>query len=202
MWTHFQRVGEVQSAVIRGDLAGTRSAATWIADHEEVQGLPAASAPFVTEMKGYAQEVAQAEHVLEAALGTGRMASACGSCHRSAEKGPRFNVVSRPETGTGPVTTQMLKHIWAADRMWDGLIGPSDSSWTAGAIAMADITEYERGLSATSGNADDVRALARRARDLSTRAAMASTQNARGEIYGEFLATCAACHQMMGVGRR
>ena len=47
---------------------------------------------------------------------------------------------------------------------------------------------------------DDLQALAIRVHELAAAGREAEGQEARAAIYGEFIATCAACHQMLGIG--
>jgi cytochrome c553 len=87
----------------------------------------------------------------------------------------------------------MDRHAWAADRMWEGLIAPSDAAWHEGVSELATVPskapkeqpalapEFVRELR-------EVRALgaeARRAHDASGRAA----------LYARVLTTCAGCHE-------
>lgn len=199
MQTHYQRVGAVQSGVVNGDLAQAKDAARWVAEHERIEGLPATGAPFVTQMQTAAAEVARAGTTAEAALATARMGATCGSCHRATNANYRVAVITQPERSPSAATSRMLGHYWAADRMWEGLVVPSDTSWQAGAHLLADPARYENLLSVPAARASEVQALAAQLRTLGQRAAAASGQADRSAIYGEVLATCNGCHQMLNV---
>jgi cytochrome c553 len=93
----------------------------------------------------------------------------------------------------------MLQHFWGADRMWDGLIAPSDTSWRAGAQALADPAAYEPLLGAAGTRQGDAQTLAASLRALGARASGAASQDEREAVYGEVLATCTGCHQLLGV---
>ena len=147
-------------------------------------------------MRVHAREVVAADNITGAALGTARMAGACGNCHEAVGKGPHYNLLSRPAPGAGEVSRSMQLHYWAADRMWDGLIGPSDSSWASGALALADVPRYQHRIPVSAADSAEVDALAQRLHQLAVRAQLASAGTAREEVYGDFLETCAACHHL------
>ena len=86
----------------------------------------------------------------------------------------------------------MAGHHWAAARLWEGLIGPSDASWTAGAemMARAPLTIVAEDPDRPGSIGDDVarmRLLARRALD-------SKGLEARAQLYSEVLTTCTHCH--------
>jgi cytochrome c553 len=202
MWTHYQRVGVAQSDVILGDLDGVRGAARWLAAHADTAGLPARALPWADSLRAVARDAARAASLRDAALAVSRMGATCGSCHLASGAGPRIAVVSRPESSAVAVTDRMLQHFWGADRLWDGLVAPSDTSWREGARALADPASYEPLLGAAGERAGDARVRAAALRALGARAIGAATQDARAQVYGEVLATCVECHQLLGVAIR
>jgi len=203
MRAHYQRVAEVRMAVIRGDLAHAKTAAQTIAEGGDAPtGLPSNAVRFIADVQTHAWEVVDADNLAGGAFGTGRMAGACGACHRIVGRGPHYAVVSRPAAGSGELSSAMQLHYWAADRMWDGLIGPSDSSWAAGALALSDVPQFQHGIHVAAADSADVEALAQRLHQLAVRAQLAASRLAREEVYGEFLETCASCHQLTHGGPR
>ena len=89
----------------------------------------------------------------------------------------------------------MIRHVWAADRMFEGLVGPSDELWVAGAGVFAD--------EALHGDVIPVSAErhARRLHELGREATTLDGVQERARQYGLMLAECGACHAEMGVGR-
>ena len=95
----------------------------------------------------------------------------------------------------------MVRHIWAADRMWEGLVGPSEEAWLAGAEALSETgpalaEAFRASLPAgvLAGFLEEVNALANQA----------ITSNERGErpgIYGRILDACHRCHAAKGHDR-
>ena len=87
----------------------------------------------------------------------------------------------------------MQRHQWAADRMWEGLIGPSDLSWSRGGNLLFESPLHPEALDA--GASDDATlTMARRIHQLAANATTVSDPAGKAEIYAEFLANCAACH--------
>lgn len=86
------------------------------------------------------------------------------------------------------MSAQMARHQWAADRLWEGIVGPSDSHWRSGLYVLANthLTSIEV----------DRPALANRMRTLALDAynVPAKSLAERAATYGELLVTCAQCH--------
>lgn len=190
MYPHFFRVGLVQSAVIHGSLEEVREPARWLARQGGPSRLPPGSEPLVRELRAAAAAAAEADDLQEAARATAAMASVCGRCHRAYDGGPGAASASRPRVA------DQLPHIQAAERLWLGLIAPSDEAWRAGA----------RQLSQAPFVALDpppaVAEMVREAQAAGVRAATLEDQDERGALFGELLSTCAGCHQRVGVTTR
>jgi cytochrome c553 len=74
--------------------------------------------------------------------------------------------------------------------MWDGLIGPNNERWVAGAKALQRAPLTVVAESGELGIADDVvliRLFARRAADM-------TSPDDRAQLFGQLLGTCARCH--------
>jgi cytochrome c553 len=199
MQEHFVQAKAIQEAVIDGDLEGLKSAAQWVADHQAADSLPEGWEPYVTEMQGAARQALEATDVATAASAAATIAENCGSCHLAV--GARPLLVLGDEPPQDPATVpHMLGHLWGADRMWEGLIVPSDVAWANGVAPLAGDPLQPENLSDHAESSDDVRALAIRVHELAAAGREAEGQEARAAIYGEFIATCAACHQMLGIG--
>jgi hypothetical protein len=85
----------------------------------------------------------------------------------------------------------MLRHQWAADRMWDALVAHNDDAWTAGADLLVDAPLFRDSKVELP---EDLVKLGNQVHDLGARARATPTWPARAQLYGEFLATCATCH--------
>ena len=99
-----------------------------------------------------------------------------------------------PPAGRAPAA-HMLRHAWAADRMWDGLLTPSDALWESGATALSEdplfLADDESGTEAA--------VLAREVHLLGIEARRLQDPDHQAGIYGRLLGTCARCHSLMGI---
>jgi cytochrome c553 len=198
MRDHFQQVRGVHVGVIIGDLNAVRAAAKWVATHEALEGMPQNWGPYVAQMRSAAEEAVAAPDIYAAAAATATMGKACASCHEAMQQYPEFLAVSQPPEAdeTAP---HMIGHMWAADRMWQGLVTPSAVSWNDGVAALSGGPLETESFGPESEYGDELEALAIRVHDLATQGRGAADMDARAEIYGEFLGTCAACHQLLGI---
>lgn len=193
MQVHYGQVGEIQESVIAGSVEGTRAAARWLSTHEGAE-FPAAAAPALETMRNEARVMLQQRDILPVARTLGRMGVACGSCHTTLGARGTFPVDATPPIATD-ARAQMIRHAWAVDRMWDGLVGPADASWSAGAGALA-------AMPLSFGSNDQATRLAQRLRDLSAQALGAATPRERSDTYGDVLETCALCHATLQMRMR
>lgn len=193
MQEHFAQVDAVRDALISGDLAAAQEAAQWVAGHEAMEGIPAGWEQHVTQMQRAAATVTQTDDLAAAAEATANMAGICGGCHMGLDEGAQFTIVLVPSEESG-VVAHMLRHEWAADRLWEGLIGPSDEAWSAGAAALGEAAlEPEE-------SPDEVGTLARQVHELGAEASETLGFTARAALYGKLITTCAQCHTLMNAG--
>jgi len=197
MYVHFTRVGDIVEAVVDGNVGATRDPARWLASHQS-EGFPAAGADALERMRAQGRMILSQNQVTDIAMSVSRMGLACGSCHTAVGGGPRINVDMAPSASSDPGKT-MVRHVWAVDRLWEGIIAPSDAAWASGAAVLA-----APGLDlGPPGNrpqaADD---LAERVPELGRLAKAARDPGERAEIYGHLLQTCALCHEALGMRMR
>jgi mono/diheme cytochrome c family protein len=197
MFTHFARIGEIQSALILADLERAQRAGRWMAEHPSSEGLAPEWDSYVNQMRLDARAVETSANLEEAALAASRLAQTCGACHMATGPGLRFVSASAPDQGDTRAA-HMLRHLWAVDRMWEGLIAPSDDAWTAGADALTGDPLGRDELPAGYGRAA---AIADRVHELGERAESLPQGTGRAGVYAELVTTCAQCHAMIGVGR-
>ena len=166
----------------------------WLAEHSPPD-LPVGTDSFVDELHKYARRAADARNLEDAAYATGRIAQACGACHREYAGGPVPVLPPEAEKGAD-LPIHMVRHAWAVRRMWEGLVVPSDDAWMAGARALEE-TPLKPGVASTE-NAEEADYLEKRCHGLGSRAQLVAGPSARARIYGELIATCADCHQLAG----
>jgi cytochrome c553 len=194
------QIGTIKSAIIAGRLEGVRESAIWLADHDMTAGLPADFEPFVAQIKTYARHIIEAEDLNAAAESVSKMARTCGECHSSNGVDLRFGYDQLPREDIEDVVTHMQRHQWATDRLWDGLIGPSDSAWNRGADMLIDVPLAAGDVTITTEHQAEITKMTQRIHALGGMAAAAVTSDARSELYGEVLGLCAGCHVLLGRG--
>ncbi len=194
MTDHFTRVHDIEEAVIRGDLEAAAEPAKWLQSHVTMEGLPAGSEPFISEMRNAASAVASTDAVGNAAVATATMLATCGKCHAATGATPKMPEVMPPPAAEG-TAGHMREHQYAVDLMSEGLEGPSDDLWKQGAKALtaaplagADLPEVPK----------NVAEMETRVHALADRALNASDTGARTAIYGEIVGDCASCHGSHG----
>jgi mono/diheme cytochrome c family protein len=194
LWAHYGRGAEVVTAVIDGDLERARHDGRVLASEAAAESLSSRRGPQTAELWREALRIAEAGDIPTAAAAVGAMAKTCGDCHQARIANPRFIPARVPIEGRNAIQTQMQLHRWAADRMWDGLVHPSDSAWAWGSrmLAMEPLYQFDVGL--RTGDMEQAQRLAQRVYDLGRRARTTTDPAARAGLYGEFLATCASCH--------
>ena len=197
MHSHLDQVSAIKSAVIAGNLAGVREPAHWLATHKEPGGLLGSWKTHVDKMQNSAQKAADAKDLATAAVAVSEIGSACGDCHQASGFSVSFGVDSRPPEENQSLMTQMQRHLWAADRMWEGLIGPSDKAWTEGTRILAEVQLQAADIDDTDSQVPE---LLQRVQQLGEKGANLPATENRGALYAEFLSQCASCHALTGGG--
>jgi mono/diheme cytochrome c family protein len=190
----------IQSAIIAGSLDGTRESATSLLEHEEPAGLPPAGAEFTAAVRVAAQGVLDADSLVAAAEAASQMGLACGRCHQASGVTVEFDDVKQP-SDKEKEKPHMQRHQWAADRMWEGLIGPSSVAWSRGANLLFE-SPIKPDVLAQHGGGDEIVGMSRRIHQLAANATAVSAPEEQAEIYAEFIANCGSCHTELGEGSR
>jgi hypothetical protein len=202
MHEYLAQITTIKSFVIMGNLDGAREPATWLAEHETVSGLPENFEPYTEMMRSYAREVVGAPDLKAAAKSVSRMARTCGNCHLANELELEFGFDTKPPEWADTISL-MQRHQWAADRLWEGLIGPSDVAWSRGTDMLVDVPlrpSYVLDETANGAGSDVIDIVAHRIHMLGGRGTITSTPDARSELYGELLGLCPDCHIRLGRG--
>jgi hypothetical protein len=187
MRVHFDAANRVQMAIVAGDLRTARAAAADVWAAESAPDLGPDAVPYIRAIQERARDVRNASIYGEAALATGRLAAACGSCHVQFQGGPRLAYAEAPPDGSG-LDRHVVRHVWAADRLWEGLLGPSSEAWQLGAELLAHDELGGAQLSATAMRH------ASRLNEFAAEALDTTDPQERGVLYGRILSTCGACH--------
>ena len=191
MAEHFIQAEQIRDALIAGELEETREPAQWLIDNLIAEDVPVRWRPHVPDVRSAAETVVNAGSIAEAAAAAGLMAQECGECHEAVDI--KVAAADRPTPLSDPSAfAQMDRHAWAAERMWDSLIGPHDDAWVEGATMMRDAPLHgDTAPEPVTALADQVHSLADAAVELPAKD--------RAEHYGNLITTCAGCHTQLGV---
>lgn len=200
MREHFTKAREARAALIGGDIETARTAMAWLATNDPGSDqVPEALRPSLVGMKEKATAFADASTLTDAGLAYGAMLLHCGECHGALERGPEFAIPALPEGEE--IVSHMQRHRWAADRMWEGLVTHDTDRYGSAAEVLSEVALHQEALPEGEVPAERIQALAQHVHELGPEAAAAETDEARAEVYGRFLATCATCHRALGVGQ-
>jgi hypothetical protein len=193
MREHDLHAGAARDAVARADLATASREARVLADMR-LEGAEPTWRDKLEAMSRAAARVADAKSVGDAARALGALTRTCGDCHATLGRPPP--AVGEPPRDTDTAAARMQRHSWAAQRLWDGLVGPSEDAWRAGARVLADAPL------ALPDAGPSVGTLAASMHDLGRKAGTAATDAARADVYGDVIGACSGCHGLHGGGPR
>ena len=153
--------------------------------------LPATLTPPVMSSATAAASPDEAEAPRAAALFLGELGVVCGDCHTG--HGPALAQIEAPSSATG-VLPHMHRHMWAADRMWEGLIGPSEPRWNQGVALLSGLDLDPAQFSGRDEQDSPAGYLTPWIRRIGLESLRTGDPETRGRLYGDLLATCAECH--------
>jgi hypothetical protein len=194
MHTRFGAALRMEQAIAHSDLDRAHAEAHTLAELDETDALPTWR-PYFDAIRDAARQVEATGGIVGAARLAAVLGRRCAQCHTAIAA--RITLAAAPAPPGDPhLAMQMVGHQWAAAQMWQGLIGPSDDRWLAGARALATAPLNIVAQSVTSTSELDVDDIAR-VRLYANRALTEGSQDARAELFGTLLATCAHCHAVL-----
>ncbi len=196
MHRHFDDINAIQLALISGNLTQVRVLAQRI--RVGFSGpVPSGWEPFIERSVVSAEMLSVVDDLGMAARVASLMAGTCGDCHRNQNVVVVKHEAISPPHESDRFSDFMIQHRWAADRMWEGLIGPSDAAWLAGTqvLSTTPLTAEDLGERLILNPA--IEGLLVQIRKDGEAASRALDAKGRQELYGSFLAGCAGCHQQM-----
>ena len=188
MLSHYADTVGMRRALVAGQLGEFQSAAKAVAEDEWTPKLRGDYRPYVDAVRATARSAQAASSIVAGAAELGKLGEACASCHLKFG-GPGSPVA--PEQLNEATEPSMLAHAIATDRLWEGLVLPSDLSWTSGMQGLIEAPRLDSDVA-------DVAAAARHLRDLARKGVTADVAR-RGQLFGDVLVTCAGCHERVGV---
>lgn len=190
MKAHFQDALLIRQAVIQGEPARAAEPAAVFKDlQDDLDKLPKGWRGFVERMQEAARRVTDSTSSAQAAAAAADLGVSCGMCHQAHGGPPASSAPLPPEATT--LESRMKRHVWAADRLWEGLFVPSDGAWNAGAKALStapfpDAVLKNGGVHARSAASEFAK--------LVSQAPTKKTADERAALYAQMLVTCGACH--------
>lgn len=194
MHARFDAASRIEHAIAFSDLDRARDEAGYIAALDVSSVLPTWR-PYFDSVRDAALQVQSSRSVGEAARMTVALGQRCASCHVASAARVEFPPEPQPRPGTR-LAAEMQSHQWAAAQMWWGLIGPSDDHWIAGARALATARLTSVAYSRTPSSDLDIDDVAR-VRLYANRAMAMANTDARADLFGTLLTTCAHCHALL-----
>jgi cytochrome c553 len=190
MRAHFKDALLIRQAVIAGKPEEAVEPAKVLSVIESLDDLPPGWQSFVERMQQAARHVVHGAGMAQVAAATADLGVACGQCHRQ-QGGPTFS--NEPPPADGPSVEQRMKrHVWATERLWDGLVIPSNEAWTIGSRALVDSPFPEEVLKPGGAPA---RSAAADFQKLVAQAPAKNTAEQRAALYAQLLVTCGTCHR-------
>jgi cytochrome c553 len=186
MHQSFDLVRAIERLLLRGKLEEAKRFAEAIALAPDAPAHGAWAAQTLA-VRDRALALSKATSVDDALRRATKLAAACGDCHRDTYGSTMFDQPPPVPPDRPAIDARMVRHRWAADRLWEAVVGDSDVAWREGLDVLA-ATPLDFGADRASF-ARDLQRLANTARR--TKAPAAGT---RAAAYAELLVTCAGCH--------
>jgi hypothetical protein len=188
MRMHFDDLRMVQRLLVAGKLDDGRSLAYLLTRPTADAGLTRWDEQS-RRVSAAARELTRTPNVNEALRQLARVAVECAGCHVAARSTPTF--ASPPPPADRPTPeARMARHAWAAERLWEAILGADDARWRGGLTVLADAPLPPDVLSDTGKFGRDLQAYARTQLDTHGSPSLET----RGIAYGEILVLCAGCH--------
>jgi hypothetical protein len=188
MLGHYGATTAMQRALIAGKLAEYQTAAAAVARDEWSPSPGGDPSGFTQRARAAATAAQGAPSLVAAAAALGALGDVCASCHLES-RAPEVPIA--PEEPSEATNPRMLAHAIASERLWAGLILPSDASWASGMRLLVQVPAVDQPSAEISAAVRLLNELARRGENVEP--------EGRGQIFGDVLLTCSGCHERLGV---
>jgi hypothetical protein len=197
MGEHFVSSASMRRALVAGDLLAFRTAAATLSDKDLSANLSDTWKPHLEKMRLDAKRARDAQTIEGAARTFADVGAACAGCHVQLG-GPRLAVGAPPAEASG-AKPHMVRHAWAAARLWEGLMAPSQEAWTKGVEVFTDAPLAPEAVAGARSVPPEVNELAKRAHHFGAQAHAAKDTAARKNAVADVYATCVGCHSKLSV---
>lgn len=199
MHVRLAHLTQARDFVIKGQLDEARAQLRWVSENVTAEGVRPEWVVHLQDIHAGTVEGMAARDASGVAEAISDVARACGECHLAVGDGPRFEPEPPPATSAA-----MARHVWAADRMWEGIVGPDPDRWTLAAdLLRIEVVDFETLYGAVDlETAGDAARLHSRVHSLADLGRETVDAGDRAELYGAYVAACADCHALVGGGPR
>ena len=189
MRSHFREVALLRTAVIDGKLADAVAPADALSRNEGLGKIEPSWQSSIDVLEYAAKRIQHGSDIPAAAAAVADIGIACGACHKAAG-GPKAKIEAAPAAGP-TLENRMRRHVWATERLWEGIYVPSDASWKAGADALTG-DPFPKEVVDKGGVHG--RSAADKLKSIVATLGSKKTPQDRGQAYASLLETCSACH--------
>lgn len=187
------KVSAMRTALLKNDANSVRDFLAWIATRADLPDLDARARALAEDPRIQPGQADPGDLIDLGAEALGDVGLACGACHARAGAGPSFAPLATPAM-TESMSDHMGRHLWAMDRLWDGIIGPNDQRWVEGVGALHDHPIDAERLEGRDGGLSPSDYMDWWIHQPGPSVGLTATGAGRGRFYGQMLTACAACH--------
>lgn len=195
MQKHFESIRTIERAIVVGDIETAQKQSQWLAEHAAATKV-AEYAEENEAVRAAAAALAKEEKLEDMAHGAAKLASLCGHCHLVTTSITSFEW-SEPPAAEGSAKDRMQRHLWAMDRLWEGLVGPSEISWQEGSKVLQTNPFPVDALPIDKESQPEAEERLATLAALAKEAGAATDLADRSKVYGELLGTCSGCHSKL-----
>jgi len=186
-------LSQARTAMLRNDEQGLRTFFTWLSPRTDLPDLSARTRGLAQDPRLVSGQGEPGDLVELGADALGDVGLACAACHARVSAKMRFPQGEPPPVSEG-TKAHMTRHLWAMDRLWEGLIGPSDERWTMGEQALHDHTLDAETLHGRDAGESPSDYMDWWIHQKGPELASTADQAGRAKLYGQVMTACAACH--------
>lgn len=182
-----------RSALLKNDATAVRGFLVWAGARTDLPDLSARTKGLATDPRLQPGQGEVGDLLDLGAEALGDVGMACGSCHTRSGKGPTFAPATAPPHAEG-MAVHMARHMWSMDRLWDGIIGPSDARWIEGVSGLHDHPIDAERLHGREGGESPSDYMDWWIHQPGPTDGLKATGPERAAFYTHMLTACAACH--------
>lgn len=186
-------VAEARWAVMKNDGDALRRFFAWVGPRTDLPDLAARTRALADDPRTQPGEGDPSDIVDLGAEAIADVGLACAACHVRAGVKPKIGDGAAPPVDPS-LNVHMARHSWALERLWEGLIGPSDPRWIEGVSALHDHPIEADRLHGREGGESPSDYMDWWIHQPGPSTALAADHAGRASFYGHLLTACAACH--------